>query len=108
MKKLLACLIFFALFFCIACGTGLTGSNGNNGSPGFGGGGTAGGSSVASLSGNYTYQISGYDLSSTAGQAIPFRESGVFVADGKGNITGGEDDFAEGSSVTTHVIAAST
>jgi hypothetical protein len=108
MKKLLSCVTFLGLLSCIACGTGLTGSNGNPGSPGFGGGGTAGNSSAASLSGNYTYQLAGYDLSTTAGQAIPFRESGTFVADGNGHITGGEDDFAEGSSVTTHTIAAST
>ncbi len=106
MKKLLSLLTLLSfLLFSVACGTG---AGGNNGTPGFGGGGTAGSSSNASLSGNYTYQISGYDLSTTAGQATPFRESGAFVADGNGHITGGEDDFAEGSSVVTHMIAAST
>ena len=104
MKTLLGLLTFLALSFCVACGTG----GSSNGTPGFGGGGTAGTFSNASLSGNYTYQISGYDLSTVAGTATPFRESGVFVADGNGHITGGEDDFAEGSSVVTHVIAAST
>ena len=83
------------------CGTG-----NNTVGTGFGGGGTAGSFSASSLSGNYTYQISGYDLSS--GAAIPFREAGVFVADGNGKITSGEDDFAEGSSILSNVMAPGT
>ena len=83
------------LLTCTACGTG---NGGNNG--GFGGGGTAGSFSNASMSGSYAYRISGYDLGVIQNTAIPFREAGVFVADGKGNITSGEDDFAEGTSLS--------
>lgn len=80
-----------SLVLTVACG------NGSGGGVGFGGGGTSGSFSNSSLNGNFTYQITGYDLSS--GSAVPFREAGAFVADGKGNITGGEDDFSEGTSV---------
>ena len=51
--------------------------------------------SVASLKGQYVYQIAGTDLSS--GSPAPYREAGFFVADGSGNITSGIDDFCEGS-----------
>jgi len=52
--------------------------------------------SDASLSGQYVYQISGLDFS-TNFNGTPYREAGVFVADGNRHITGGMDDFAEGS-----------
>jgi hypothetical protein len=87
------------LLLCAGCG------NSNNGvSTGFGGGGTAGSFGQSSLSGNYAYQITGFDL----GNGVPFRESGAFVADGNGHITGGEDDFAEGSTVLLNVMAPGT
>ena len=89
------------VLFCVGCGTG-----NNTVGTGFGGGGTAGSFSASNLSGNYTYQVSGYDLSS--GTAIPFREAGAFVADGNGKITAGEDDFAEGSSILSNVMAPGT
>jgi hypothetical protein len=41
--------------------------------------------SNASLKGSYVYQIRGGDFS-------PYREVGVFTADGAGNISGGSDD----------------
>src|SRR5271165_4704304 len=88
------------VLLCAGCG------NNNNNGTGFGGGGTSGTFSNSNLSGNYTYQISGYDLSS--GSAVPFREAGAFVADGTGKITGGEDDFVEGSSVLANVMAPGT
>ena len=53
---------------------------------------SSGNFSNASLKGSYVYQIFG--ASSASGQ--PYREVGVFTADGAGNITGGTDD----SSVT--------
>jgi hypothetical protein len=55
--------------------------------------------SNASLSGSYVYEIQGFDT--TVGN--PYRQIGVFTADGNGNITGGSDDSsfsATGTSVT--------
>src|SRR5919109_4567897 len=52
--------------------------------------------SNASLSGQYVYQIAGFDFRNNA-NGLPYREAGVFVADGQGNITAGADDFSEGS-----------
>lgn len=49
--------------------------------------------SSASLKGQYVYQIAGTDLISGA----PYREAGVFTADGNGNITTDTDDFCETS-----------
>ncbi len=77
------------LLFTVACGSG----NGSSGNGGFGSGG-ANGFSVASLSGQYAYRASGFDT----GLPGPFREAGVFTADGKGHITSGTDDLGEGSS----------
>ena len=62
---------------------------------GCGGGGvvippTTGNYSLASLSGSYVYQVHG---TSSIG---PYREIGVFTADGAGHITGGSDDLAIG------------
>lgn len=54
--------------------------------------------SNASLNGSYVYEIHGFD---TGGN--PYRQIGVFTADGNGNITGGSDDSsfsAVGTSVT--------
>jgi hypothetical protein len=51
--------------------------------------------SNGSLKGQYVYQISGNDLSS--GSAVPYREAGIFNADGSGHITSGTDDFCENS-----------
>lgn len=74
------------LLLCIGCGTG-------NGVSGFA---PRGNFSDASLNGQYVYQISGTDFSSNF-NGVPYREAGVFVADGNRHITGGTDDFAEGS-----------
>jgi len=49
----------------------------------------------ASLTGQYFYQLTGIDT------AANFREAGVFTADGNGNIIGGRDDFAEGTTITS-------
>src|SRR5256885_9405705 len=72
------------LTFCVACGSGSK-------SPIFV---PKGNFSNASLSGQYVYQISGFDFRNN-GNGLPYREAGVFVADGNGNITGGADDFSE-------------
>ena len=52
--------------------------------------------SNASLSGQYAYQVKGFDLQS----GTPFREAGMFVADGSGHITSGKDDFAVGTTIS--------
>ena len=76
-----------ALAASVACGTGgsivLPNPQGNY--------------SNASLKGSYVYQIHGFDATG------PFRQIGVFTADGNGNITGGSDDSsfaATGTQVT--------
>ncbi|HEX4488041.1 MAG TPA: hypothetical protein VH088_17315 [Terriglobales bacterium] len=92
MRKLLLIPAIFSLALSVACGG--SGSS-NNGDGGFGSGGSNG-YSAASLSGQYAYQVSGFDFNT--GANLPFKESGVFTADGKGNITSGTDDFAEGTS----------
>jgi hypothetical protein len=43
--------------------------------------------SNASLKGSYVYQVHGFDTT-----GAPYRQIGVFTADGNGNITGGSDD----------------
>ena len=54
----------------------------------------------ASLKGSYVYQMRGTSLVT----GFPYRQAGVFTADGAGHITGGVDDFAgesaSGSSTT--------
>src|SRR5215469_14775061 len=54
----------------------------------------------ASLKGSYVYQVRGTSLVT----GLPYREAGVFTADGAGHITGGVDDLAgelaSGSSTT--------
>lgn len=80
-----------SLAFSLACGGGS--SNGG----GFGSGGGGNGSfSNATLSGQYAFQLSGFDLLSQV--PVPFREAGVFTADGNGHITSGILDLAEGGS----------
>src|ERR1700674_140450 len=81
--SLLSALI--SLMFSMACGSG---------SNAFKQGGS-GNFSNASLKGQYAYQLTGVDTTAI------FREAGVFTADGNGNITGGTDDFAEGTTVTS-------
>ena len=99
MNKLFLLIAVISLLFCVACGT-----SSGSGSTGFGGGGTSGSFTNASLKGNYAYEIVGSDLTS----GLPFREVGAFVADGSGNVSSGEDDFAEGSSVVSNIVTATT
>src|ERR1700745_2908525 len=86
MKTVLLALGLCSLCFCIACGS-------NDGTTGFI---PKGNFSNASLTGQYVYQMSGFNFNVSA-NGDPYREAGVFVADGGGNITSGVDDFAEGS-----------
>ncbi len=51
---------------------------------------TTGNYSQASLKGSYVYQIHGTEFATL--QAVPYREFGVFSADGAGNITAESDD----------------
>jgi len=80
-----------ALLFCAGCGSGSSGG----GVPGFI---PKGNFSNASLNGQYVYQLEGYDFSSNL-NGVPYREAGVFTANGSGAITSATDDFSEGSSV---------
>jgi hypothetical protein len=86
MKRLLLPLGVGLLGLSIGCGTG-------DGVRGFV---PRGNFSDASLNGQYVYQISGLDFS-TNFNGTPYREAGIFVADGNRHITKGTDDFAEGS-----------
>lgn len=56
--------------------------------------------SNATLNGQYVYQIEGFDFRNTT-TGVPYREAGVFVANGSGGITSVTDDFSEGSTVLT-------
>jgi hypothetical protein len=73
---------------------------------GCGGGGSivlpTGNYSLASLTGSYVYQVHG---TSNLG---PYREIGVFTADGAGHITGGSDDFATGGVVSNGITGVYT
>jgi hypothetical protein len=94
MRKPFLFLGLASLLFSVACGTGPSAGFGNS---------TIGSFSNSSLSGQYAYQINGYDIN---GGAF-FREAGVFTADGKGGVTVGEDDFAEGAAVTANATSGS-
>src|ERR1700736_4733710 len=47
----------------------------------------------------WTYQLSGWFISSTTNRYTPYAAAGVFTVDGRGNITSGYDDFF-GSNIT--------
>jgi len=79
-----------SLLFLVACGSG---NNGSTFTP-------AGNFSAASVSGQYTYQFSGIDLTTNAS----YVRAGVFTADGAGAITSGTDDFTEGSTAVSNPI----
>lgn len=54
---------------------------------------TGGNYSNSSLKGSYVYQVHGFDPNGN-----PYRQVGVFTADGNGNITGGSDDSSSNAS----------
>jgi hypothetical protein len=96
MKKLLLGIDVVLLLFCAACGFG-SGSSGPSPTGNF---------SNASLNGRYVFQLTGTDLSNGS---LPYREAGVFTADGNGHITSGTRDFTETTSsgiVTSSVTGA--
>src|ERR1700693_1703408 len=89
MKTLYLCLGLVSLLFCLACGTG------SGGVPGFI---PKGNFSNANLKGQYVYQIEGFDFRNF-NNVVPYREAGVFTANGNGLITTAADDFSEGTGI---------
>ena len=93
MRTLTVMLGLFLVLVCAGCGS-------NNGAvTGFI---PTGNFSNASLSGQYVYQIEGFDFNASA-SGVPYREAGVFTANGNGAITSATDDVTEGSTVLTTV-----
>ena len=96
MRKLLGVLSVFSVLFAAGCGVV--------------GGGSApppkGNFSNASLSGQYTYQFSGTDLSNPSSSVL-YNRAGVFTADGNGNISNGTDDFSEGTAAISTATSGS-
>ena len=82
MSRIFSLLALIPVMFFVACGSGSSSK-------------PTGPFSNASLNGQYVYQISGTDFTTNANGA-PYRESGVFAANGAQAITGGIDDFVEG------------
>jgi hypothetical protein len=98
MRKLLLLLPSLGLLtFLVACGSGTNAGFGTS---------TVGDFSNSSMTGKYTYEIVGSDLGTQGLSFTPFREAGVFTADGKGNISMGEDDFSEGTLLQEHMITS--
>ena len=97
MKTSYLCLGLLSLLFCAACGSS------NGGVPGFI---PKGNFSNASLSGQYVYQIEGFDFSNL-NTVSAYREAGVFTANGSGVITSATDDRSEGNGVVTTVSTGS-
>jgi hypothetical protein len=91
MKTLYLCLGLVSLLLYTGCGSS------SGGVPGFIPKGTF---SNASLSGQYVYQIQGFDFSNPS-VVSAYREAGVFTANGNGGITSATDDFSEGTGVIT-------
>jgi hypothetical protein len=97
MKILYLSLGVLSLFFCAACGTG-------SGVTGFI---PQGNFSKASLNGQYVYEIEGFEFLTNPNVSVPYREIGVFTADGNGTITNATDDFSEGTTVFSTVSSGS-
>jgi hypothetical protein len=88
-KTILFAIALISLAATVACGSG--GGSTIIPSP-------SGNFSNASLTGSYVYQVHGFDTSGN-----PYRQVGVFTADGSGHVTGGSDDSsvnAAGTAVT--------
>jgi hypothetical protein len=90
MKKSLFLFVLASLVSLTACGSG----NGSGNNFGNGGGSSQTGFSNSTLSGSYTFQISGFNTNGF------FVESAVFAADGKGNVGNGTLDLVPGSPAT--------
>jgi len=85
MKTLYLSLGLVALMFSLGCGS----STPSTPTP-------TGNFSVATLNGQYVYQLSGFDLNS----GNPYTRMGVFTANAAGTITTGTDSFTEGGTVS--------
>src|SRR5207245_1392728 len=97
MRKLSLSLGLVSLLSCLGCGSS---NRVNNFVP-------KGNFSTASLNGQYVYQITGIDFFLNP-LGASYSEAGMFMADGKGTILSGTDDFSEGSSgVATNSITGS-
>jgi hypothetical protein len=94
-KSLLLAVGIISLLAAAGCGTGGSGSLVLPNS--------TGSYSNASLKGSYVYQIHGFGVLN----GNPYREVGVFTADGNGHITGGSDD-ASGATTGAQVSGAYT
>jgi hypothetical protein len=97
MKTLYLCLGLVSLLVFAGCGSN------NGGVPGFI---PKGNFANASLNGQYVYQIEGFDFSNP-NNVVPYREAGVFTANGNKLITSATDDFSEGTGVFTRVSTGS-
>jgi hypothetical protein len=97
MKLSYLCLGLVVLLLCAGCGSS------NGGVPGFI---PKGNFSNAILNGQYVYQIEGFDFSNP-NNVVPYREAGVFTANGNKVITNATDDFSEGTGVFNTVSTGS-
>jgi hypothetical protein len=88
MKKLCLSLGLVALMFSLGCG-----SSSNSGPV------PMGNFSNSSMSGQYAYQLQGFDINT----GNPYTRAGVFTANGAGVITSGTDDFTEGALATSAI-----
>jgi len=94
MRTLYLSLGLMVLAFCAGCGSSSSSSGGTGPTP-------MGNFSAASLSGQYVYQVTGFDFSS--GSGVAYARSGVFVANGAGVLTSVVDDFSEGTATTSTI-----
>jgi hypothetical protein len=90
-SKLSFALAIISIFAAVGCGTGGSGSVTLNH--------MTGNFSNATLSGSYVYQAHGW-ASANGLNFVPYRQVGVFTADGNGHITAGSDDSSLGANTT--------
>jgi len=94
MKRLHFTLAAAAALWSVACGGG---SNVQPPPP-------SGKYSLASLNGQYVFVTSGEVFTSGSNAPVPLARTGVFIADGKGNITGGMEDV-NANGIPTNAVA---
>jgi hypothetical protein len=61
--------------------------------------------SNSNLKGNYVYTLGGITASPTGG--VAYQQSGVFIADGDGHISGGTDDFVQSGGAASGPVTGS-
>ena len=94
MRTLYLSLALMVLAFCAGCGSSSSSSSSGGPTP-------TGNFSNASLSGQYVYQITGFDFST--GTGVPYARAGVFAANGAGSLTTVVDDFSEGTATSSTI-----